>query len=336
MTGDQNYAFFNLHFFEKFPYLAYYYKKTATANDGFVSVLSPLGYTYSDVIPPSALDSAIKIAAFRNKKYTMPVAYAYKHYNGEGTSLFRGVPISNYYDTARMSDFYRKAGFDLAFLFEPKLHTQKVYDNGVLLFNHINDNTFYGSINNLIAKKAEIVDRLKTKEPPYFYLAGYQRLVSESFPYYSDENLSLSKLVELKQMLESDPDVGSQIEIVTPEKFNLLLQGYLGKIDMKYDSANFGIFEIPGSSAFYSSVHFTYNPLGKELKVEIENEEALKSLISFSDLYGRNWTLYPEKHTEEKNHIVYSYNLSNLQPALYIATARSKLGVKSHKILILK
>jgi len=229
---------FNLHFFEKFPYLAYYYNKSATANDGFVSVLSPLGYTYSDVIPPSTLESATNIAAFRKEKYNMPVAYAYKHYNGEGTSLYRGVPISNYYDTARMSNFYRKAGFDLAFLFEPKLYTQKVYNNGVLLFNHINDNTFYGTINNLTAKKAEIVDRLKTKEPPYFYLAGYQRMVSESFPYYSEENLSLTKLVELKQMLESDPDVGSRIEIVTPEKFNLLLEGYLGKNKIKYDSTS--------------------------------------------------------------------------------------------------
>jgi len=70
--------------------------------------------------------------------------------------------------------------------------------------------------------------------------------------------------------------------------------------------------------------------------VEIENEEASKSLISFSDLYGRNWTLLPTKQVEENNHIVYSYNLGHLQPALYIATARSRLGFKSHKILILK
>lgn len=326
---------FNLHFFEKFPYLAYYYNKNATANDGFISMISPLGYTYSDVLPPSTLDSAIQIANARHEKFRMQVAYAYKHYNGQGSSLYRGVEISNYYDTAKMNYFYRNAGFETTFLFEPKLFTQTAYDNGIVLFNHINDNTFYGDISNLTAKKAEIVDRLKRKEPPYFYLAGYQRMVGEYFPYPSDENLSMTNLVELKQLLEADPDVGERVEFVTPERFNLLLMGYMGKIDIEYDSTAYGISEKPDPSAFYSSVHFTFKPSEKELIVNIENEEAFNTAVTFCDLYGRNIMLYPTQQSGHNRNTTFTYNLSHLAPALYIATATSSLGIKSYKVLIL-
>lgn len=322
---------FNLHFFEQFPYLAYYYTKTATPNDGFVSVITPLGYTYSDVLPEQTFDWAVETSRQRVEKFKVPVAYAYKHYNGQGTSLFRGIEISNYYDTATMSDFYRKSNIETTFLFEPKLWTQKAYDNGVVLFNHFNDNTFYGNISNLNAKRAEIADRLKSKEPPFFYLAGYQRLVGETSMLNESTDIRLSELADLQGMLKNDPDIGKMIEFVTPEKFNLLLQGHLGKIEMEYDTTSVQV----QKEQLGKGVSLKWNDYDKILTIEQPFQQT-NNQLTVTNLLGRAMTLSPESFYQSGNRSILRYNLSGLRPSMYVVSKPMNGKLISKKILYTK
>jgi hypothetical protein len=218
---------FNLHFFEQFPFMAQYYYKSATANDGFISVTSPLGYAYHDMFPQDMIDDAKTKAATYLHKYQISSVYAYKHYNGAGVSSYRGISISNSFDFEKLGKFAKEINSKLTFLFDPKLQTQKLYqDYGGLLYNHVNDNTFYFNMTNLSSVSAGIIQKLKEKTGPSFLLAGYQRIRSDETPINSNNqsDLTLSRLKTIMETIKSDPDIGSKVEFVTPEKFTALIR----------------------------------------------------------------------------------------------------------------
>ncbi len=222
---------FNLHMFETFPFVGQYYYRTATANDGFISVITPLGYAYPDLFPDDFLPGAVQQSAGLLQKFRIPSVYAYKHYNGAGTSVFRGFSISNNYNFSRLGSFAQQTSTSLTFLFDPGLQTQQPYQNfGGLLYNHVNDETFYADVRDLTATSARIINKLKNKPKPNFLLAGYQRLRQDGTTIGSSNpgDLTLPRLQTIMQQVMNDPEVGSFVEFVTPEKFTDLLRQKLG------------------------------------------------------------------------------------------------------------
>jgi hypothetical protein len=314
---------FNLHFFETFPYLSYYYNSTATENDGFVSVISPLGYTYGDLLPDSVLTSAKGVARSRVNDFKVNVAYAYKHYNGQGVSDFRGVTISNNYDLAKAVDFYGGVGIETTFLFEPDLNTQRAYDyTSSVFFNHVNDNTFYGNVTNLDNKASEILTLLKRRQKPFFYLAGYQRLVGENVSYNGTADISITELEYLVNQLESDPEIGYQIEVVTPEKFNLLLHASLDKNDIPYDPTilSSDLSEIDKISFYVDH---------KELVLDMPNQNTQVSHAYVYSLQGRNIPV--DLVYASKRQLRYKTPL--LQGGFYIFRVETSNGIQTFKFV---
>lgn len=219
---------FNLHFFEQFPFIAQYYYKTASPNDGFMAVTSPLGYAYHDMFPEEVIADAKNTAKNLLSKYAVPGVYAYKHYNGAGVSKYRGITISNNYDFNKLGQFASEINADLTFLFDPKLQTQKLFQNfGGLLFNHVDDQTFYANTTNLSEVTNRIIQKIKTfKQGPAFLLAGYQRLRSDDTPVNGNNpaDLTLPQLQNIMNSISSDSETGKNTEFVTPEKFIALIK----------------------------------------------------------------------------------------------------------------
>ena len=324
----------NLHFFDQFPYLAYYYNKTATATDGFISVISPLGYTYSDYIPAETKEWAINKSKQLVDKFNITASYAYKHYNGQGYSLYRNVMISNYYDIASMSEFYDNAGIGTTFLFEPNLSTQTAYNKGTVLFNHVDDNTFYSNISNIENKKTEIINRLKTKKPPYFYLAGYQRFVGETSHLNGTADITLTELVDLKNMLAADPQIGQMIEFVTPEKFNYLIRGYMNLIDIKMDTST-ATSNIRQLTELKNQVELCFKPAIKQLIISVPDEIFDNPAITVTDISGRSVLCNPVSDDLSYNKRRLIYNLQQLNETFYVATIITKAGNISKKIIVI-
>ena len=219
---------FNFHFFELFPFVGQYYYKTAKANDGFIAVTSPLGYAYHDMFPPEVTEDAKNKAKYLLGKYNIPAVYAYKHYNGAGVSQYRGITISNNYNFHKLGQFAEETGTELTFLFDPGLQTQKLYRNfGGLLYNHVDDQTFYANTTNSAAVAERIIQKIRTLGTgPSFLLAGYQRLRSDETVVNANNpaDLTLPQLQNIMNAVINDPVVGKKTEFVTPEKFAALLQ----------------------------------------------------------------------------------------------------------------
>jgi hypothetical protein len=218
---------FNLHFFREFPFVAQYYYRTATVNDGFMSVTSPLGYAYADMFPNDYLPDAIDQSALLLQKYNIPSVYAYKHYNGAGVSTYRGVVISNNYNFNKLGSFAKETGAELTFLFDPALATQRLYTQyGGLLYNHVNDGTFYGDFSDLNATAQRILNSLLGKQRPTFLLAGYQRMRRDGTVINANNKADITpeRLVMLQQIIKSDPQIGQYVEFVTPEKFTQFIR----------------------------------------------------------------------------------------------------------------
>jgi len=122
------------------------------------------------------------------------------------------------------------------------LPTQYYTQNyGALIFNHVNDNTFYSDVSDLNAAAARIVTALTGKNKPYFYLAGYQRFRQDDFTNRSDpgsSDISVQRLSQLQSLLKANTSIGQYIEIVTPEVFSYLLRKKLGLVNVDEKAAD--------------------------------------------------------------------------------------------------
>lgn len=224
---------FNLHLLDLMPFVAQYYYSTATLGDGFVSVTNPLGYAYADMFPADIRPDALQKATALLQKFGIPAIYAYKHYNGAGESTYRGVLISNNYHYGRLAQFSQQSEALLTFLFDPGLQTQTAYQQfGGLLYNHVNDETFYAPVTNLQQAATRIAGKLTGKPKPTFLLAGYQRLRQDNFTIGSSNqaDITIPRLRTLMQQIQLDAAVGQDVVFVTPEQFTDLLRQHLGII----------------------------------------------------------------------------------------------------------
>jgi len=138
--------------------------------------------------------------------------------------------INNSFIFSKYGKFLADASVPLSFVFDPLLTTQTAYTNyGGLIYNHVNDGTFYGDISNLSVTANRILNYYSNKSMPSFYLAGYQRLRQESnFAGRTDPGSSditpggVQNLITVMKALQ--PQVAKDIIPVTPEYFTALLR----------------------------------------------------------------------------------------------------------------
>ncbi len=275
---------FSLQMFEEFPFVAQYYYRTATANDGFMAVATPLGYAYPDVFPTSYLPDAKAKTSALMEKFKVNSVYAYKHYNGAGTSQYRGITISNNFDFAKLGAFAQQTNAQLTILFDPKLNTQTAYTNyGELLYNHVNDDTFYADFSNLTTAKDRIVNKLAGKSKPRFLMAGYQRLRFDNAS-LAKNDITLPRLKTLMENIKADPSIGADVEFVTPEKFTWLLRKSLGL------STDVPVVENNGQRLL------VFSDKNQHLQINLQLENAQQVQIKVIDLtgkhiYSENWNM---------------------------------------------
>ncbi len=309
---------FNLQMFELFPFLGQYYYRTATPKDGFISVTNPLGYAYADMFPEDILPDAISQSTALLNHFNIPTVYAYKHYNGAGVSTYRGIEISNNYDFHKLGYFAEATGTDLTFLFDPALQTQQAYtEYGGLLYNHVDDNTFYANVTDLAAAAQRITDKLKNEPTPTFLLAGYQRFRQDGFGVGPNNpaDITLPRLQTLMNLVLADPEVGEHVEFVTPEAFSALLKQSL-------ESTN-----VPDASVADASRLLVFTDRSGEHRVIIELPRAKNLRLQVFDLSGRpvmhkHWSMQSQK--EQKRLAV-----DHLPAGLYLVKASGE-GVLLH------
>jgi hypothetical protein len=274
---------FNLHMFDQFPFLAQYYYNTATENDGFISVTTPLGYAYSDMFPESFLPDAIEQTTDLINKFVIPSVYAYKHYNGAGVSTYRGIEISNNYNFSKLGSFAEATGTELTFLFDPALQTQRLYTNfGGLLYNHVNDDTFYGNVTDLDAAAQRIKNKLTNQSTPSFLLAGYQRFRQDGTNVGGNNpaDITLPRLKTLMNIVKTDPEIGENIEFVTPEKFTWLIQKSLEPTSIK------------DFSDVRTNIRAFINQSGN-LNLNIQSDNGFDLVVKVFDLSGKEMIKRP-------------------------------------------
>lgn len=272
---------FNLQMFEEFPFVAQYYFQTATENDGFMAVSTPLGYAYPDVFPTTYLPDAKAKTSTLMDKFKINSVYAYKHYNGAGTSQYRGITISNNFDFAKLGAFAQQTNAQLTLLFDPKLNTQTAYTNyGGLLYNHVNDDTFYADFSNLTTAKDRIVSKLNGKSKPRFLMAGYQRFRFDNASLATND-ITLPRLKTLMESIKADASIGADVEFVTPEKFTWLLRKSLGL------STNVPVVENNEQKLL------VFSDKNQHLQINLQLENAQQVQINIVDLTGK--LIYREK-----------------------------------------
>ncbi len=230
----------NLQMFEEFPFVAQHYFRSASANDGFTAVSTPLGYAYPDVFPDSYLaDAQAKTRALMDK-FNVKTVYAYKHYNGAGKSTYRGIEISNNFDFYRLGTFARQTNSEVTLLYDPALLTQTAYTNYEgLLYNHVTDQTFYADVSNPAIVVSRIVSKLMAKSKPGFLLAGYQRMRQDNAEIGAgSHDLTIPRLKGIMDGIKADASVGNDVEFVTPEVFSVLLRKSLGLVSARPFAVN--------------------------------------------------------------------------------------------------
>ena len=275
----------SLQMFEEFPFVAQYYLRTATANDGFVAVATPLGYAYPDVFPESYLTDARSKTSALMQKFNVQTVYAYKHYNGAGTSQYRGVTISNNFNFNKLGSFAAETDASLTMLYDPGLTTQRAYTNyGGLLYNHVNDETFYADVSNTTTVSNRIVTKLTGKQKPSFLMAGYQRLRSDNASLQTND-ITLPRLKTIMDNVKANAALGQDVEFVTPEKFAYLLRKTLGLSTHVTETEN------------AEPKLFIYRDENQRMQIDLQLENPQPVMIRVYDISGKliqheNWKMY--------------------------------------------
>jgi hypothetical protein len=228
----------NFHLFNECPFVAAYYYDTGTPNDGFVSVTSPLGYAYPDLWQNDVWQGAIDSTRFLKNKFGVHDVYGYKHYAGTGTMVYRGRTISNSFNFSRYGQFQSATQTNMTMMYDPLVPTQTPFTAyGPLMFNNVGSNppTFYSDVSNINTAATRIINYLRTQSKPNFLLAGYQRFRQDDFanrisPGASD--ISMPRLAQLVQLIKADTSVGQDVEVVTPEKFSVLMRKRVGILNV--------------------------------------------------------------------------------------------------------
>lgn len=319
----------NLHLFNEFPFIASYYYDTATMNDGFLSVTSPLGYAYPDLWQNDVWQGAIDSTKHLMQKFSVNDFYGYKHYAGTGFMTYRGKTISNSFNFSKYSQFQSSIGAKLTMLFDPQLASQvPITTFGTLMFNHVNDNSFYGEASNLTSMANRIISNIKKQQKPGFLLAGYQRFRQDDFGNRispSNSDISIPRLIQVVDLIKADPEVGKYVEVITPEKFSVLLNK---KITSYLEEQNL----IPE----YFSLNQNFpNPFNPTTTISYSVSKSVAVTIKIYDVLGREVKTVVNEMKQPGNYN-FVFDGSQLVSGVYFCRMQTGEFALTRKLVLVK
>ncbi len=332
----------NLHLLDQFPFVAAYYFDTATPNDGFIAVTSPLGYAYPDLWGSDVWNGALDSTRALMDRYGVSDMYGYKHYAPTGTMVYRGKTISNSFDFQRYASFQSGAGADLTILYDPLLPSQiPLTDYGPLLFNHTGDGSFYGNASDLTAMADRIITKTRTQPLPSFLMAGYQRFRQDDFtarPSPASSDISMPRLSQVAQLILADPIVGPSVEFVTPERFSVLMRRHVGYLAV--ENAR----ELPDLPTIGQNFPNPFNPTTTiRFRVVFQDQtrgngshvNAHDTTVKIYDLLGREVAVLADGELPAGTYEV-TWDADREPSGMYVARLQSGSFTASRTMLLLK
>jgi len=319
----------NLHLFEVCPFIAAYYYDTATEKDGFLTVTSPLGYAYPDLWQSDVWQGAIDSTKYLMQKFNIDDFYGYKHYAGSGIMTYRGKTISNSFNFSKFGQFQSAVGAKLTMLFDPQLASQvPITQFGTLMFNHVNDGSFYGDASSITAMADRIISNIKKQNKPGFLLAGYQRFRQDDFsnrPSPSNSDVSIPRLIQVVNLIKADPVVGPFVEVVTPEQFSVLLHKKITSIKEEQNKT---------PDAYVLGQNYP-NPFNPVTTIRYEIPERSKVELRVYDILGKEIITLVNEYKEAGRYEA-SFNAGRLSSGVYIYTISAGEFISSKKMMLLK
>lgn len=321
----------NFHLLDLCPFVAKYYYETSTNNDGFVCVTSPLGYAFPDLWGNEVWQGAIDSTKRLMNRFDVREVYGYKHYAGSGTMVYRGKTINNSFNFQKYGQFQSAINATLTMLFDPQLPSQIPNTSyGALLFNHVNDGSFYGNASDLNAMTNRILNALSGKQKPYFLLAGYQRIRQDDFSGRTDpgsSDISLPRLAQVVSNLKNDPALGNSIEVVTPQMFSVLMRKKLG-LPVTVET------EKIATNDFILHQNFP-NPFNPITSIDFVAPENGNIELAVYDILGNKiMTLFNGFVMEGKKTV--KVDLSQYPTGVYFYRLTSNAGVSTRKMLYIR
>jgi hypothetical protein len=319
----------NLHLLSMMPFVAGYYCDSATANDGFMSVLTPLGFSYPDYWPEEVLAAAVDSSRALMARYAVRDIYGYKHYEGTGEKYYRGKLITDDYLLDRYAQFQRAIGATSTLFFNSTPTPQRpTLSNGVLFLNHKGDGSFYGDVANLGTAAARVIANVKALPKPGFLLAGYQRFRNDDIPDGSrgTEDLTLARLDSLIRLIRADPTVGAEVEVVTPERFSVLMRIAAGALAVEQSSG------VPDRFALHQNHPNPFNP---STRISYQLPAPAMVRLAVYDLLGREVALLVQGLREAGNHTL-EFDARGLGTGVYLCRIEAAGMTAVRKMLLVK
>ncbi len=321
----------NLHLLNECPFVAQYYFQTATPNDGFVSVTSPLGYAYSDLWENDVWNSAISQTRSLMNHFNVDKIYGYKHYASGGSIIYRGKTINNSFNFVKYGQFQSAIRSPLTMIFDPLLPSQAPNTNfGALIFNHVNDGTFYGNVSNLNTAAANIINLIKNKPRPKFILAGYQRMRQDDFNNRtspSSVDISIPRLKQLIDIIKADSVVGHYVEVVTADYFSTLLRKYLGLTRAEDISIR--------TNEFHLSQNYP-NPFNPVTIINWQTSKACRQTLKIYNTLGQEIATLLDQELEAGNHsIEFNADKYFLASGIYFYKLQTENYIETKKMILI-
>lgn len=322
----------NLHLLNECPFVAQYYFKTATLKDGFISVTSPLGYAFPDLWGNDVWNYAIGETRNLMNHFNVDKIYGYKHYASGGSMVYRGKTINNSFNFTKYGQFQAAIGSPLTMIFDPLLPSQTPNTNfGALIFNHVNDGTFYGNVSSLNNAAANIISLIKNKPKPKFLLAGYQRLRQDDFNNRtspSSVDLSIPRLKQLIDLIKADSTAGPYVEVVTADYFSILLRKYLG-LTRAEDISN-------QASRFLLSQNYP-NPFNPVTIISWQTSKACRQTLKVYNALGKEIATILDQELEAGNQsIEFNADKYFLPSGIYFYKLQAENFIQTKKMILLR
>jgi hypothetical protein len=322
----------NLHLFNECPFVAAYYYDTATANDGFISVTTPLGYAYPDLWQNDVWQGAVDSTRFLKNKFGVHDVYGYKHYAPSGTIVYRGRTISNSFNFTRYGQFQSSTQTAMTLLYDPLVPTQTPFTQfGPLMFNHVGNNppTFYSDLTNLTAAATRIVSYLRTQAKPSLTLAGYQRFRQDDFANRtspSSSDVSIPRLAQLVQLITADTVVGRDVEVVTPEKFSVLTRRRAGVLSVQPNAEAPGAFVLEQNSP---------NPFNPHTRIGFRVTSSERVTLTVTDLLGREVARLVDNRLPQGRYAIL-FDGSSLPSGVYLYTLHTGRASLTRRMVLVR
>ncbi len=152
-----------------------------------------------------------------------------------------------------------------------------------MLYNHVNDDTFYADFSNLTTVRDRIVGKLSGKTKPRFLMAGYERFRYDNAA-LEPNDITLPRLKTLMESIKANATIGADVEFVTPEKYTYLLRKSLGL------STSVPVVENNGQKLL------VFSDKNNNIQLNLQLENAQQVQINVVDLagkiiYAENWNM---------------------------------------------